>query len=104
MKRDGSYIQSPDFRVPQQYYELTGFVIDATGLFPSIQLLVVEADPRNGKMGLFSKDDISTMVQLDGNQMQLYFSLDPPDHDFDKRFTHFSSGDMDQKKSKVQKF
>lgn len=85
----GWIIQSPDLGVPQQYSEMTGFVIDTRGGHPSIKLLVVEADPRNGRMGLFSQEDISTMIQLDNLQMQLFFSLDPPDHDFDKRFHPF---------------
>ena len=86
---DGWLIQSPHLGIPQQYSEITGFIIDTDSEHPSIELLVVEADPRRGRIGLFSQEDINTMLQLNDSDFPLYFSLDPPEHDLDKRYHPF---------------
>lgn len=85
----GWLTQSPYLGIPQQYYEITGFVADVDPDHPSLKLLVVEADPRKGRVGLFSQEDINTMLQLDLSDLPLYFSLDPPGHDLDKHYHPF---------------
>lgn len=70
--------------IPQQYLNLTGFIIEKGRDGPSLKLLIVEADPANGENGLFSPKDISTIIQLDDLQTRISFSLDPPDHDLTK--------------------
>jgi len=86
---EGWVIQSPTLGVRQQYAEVTGFVIDIDPDHPSVQLLVVEENRRRNIVGLFSQDDINTMLQLESSDFPLFFSLDPPDHDLGKRFHPF---------------
>ena len=86
----GWLIQSRKLEIQQQYSKLTGFIIEKGKEGPSsIKLLMVEADIANGENGLFSPEDISTIIQLDDLQSRLSFSLDPPDHDLTKRFHPF---------------
>lgn len=86
---NGWIIQAPHLGKPLQFIKVTGFIFDADRDHPSLELLVVEADPKNRKKGLFSLEDINTMLQLDLNDMPLLFSLDPPSDDFDKVYHPF---------------
>lgn len=90
IRRDskGWIIPSTNFKTAQPYSEITGFTIDTAGGCPSVQLKVLEADPKDSRRGMFSQDDINTMIQLDDLQIKLFFSLDPPDHDFDTKLHH----------------
>ena len=85
----GWFIQSLFLGVEQQFYEITGFTIDTDAEHPSIKCLVVKADRNSGKIGLFSQEDINTMLQLDSVDLPLFFSLDPPSDDLDKQFHPF---------------
>ena len=87
--QDGWIIQTLHLGTSQQYSEITGFVVDTDADHPSIQLLVVEANPREGRVGLFSQEDINTMLHLDLDDLPLFFSLDPPSHDLGKQFHPF---------------
>ena len=86
---DGWLIQTPELGVPLEYSKLVGFVFDADKDEPSLELLVVEADPKAGKKGLFSQEDASVMLQLDLDDGALFFSLDPPSEHLDKSFHPF---------------
>ena len=81
--------QSLSLRTSQEYSEVTGFILDTDPEHPSLQLLVVKADTRGGKVGLLSQDDINTMLQLDKSDLPLCFSLDAPKHDLDKLYHPF---------------
>lgn len=87
--KDGWIIQSPQLGVPQQYSDITGFVVDMDPDRPSLKLLVVNANPRSGRIGLFSQEDINTMLQLEPDELPLYFSLDPPSDSFDRNYHPF---------------
>lgn len=87
--KEGWIIQTPHLGVTQQYFDITGFVVDTDPQHPSIKLLVVEANPRMGRVGLFSQEDINTMLQLDLDDLPLFFSLDPPSQDLDKIYHPF---------------
>lgn len=82
--KEGWLIQTPELGVPLQYSKLVGFVFDADEDEPSLKLLVVEADPKTGKKGLFSQEDVSAMLQLDLDDGALFFSLDQPSNDLEK--------------------
>ena len=86
---DGWLIQTPELGVPLEYSKLVGFVFDADKDEPSLELLVVEADPKTGKKGLFSQEDASVMLQLDLDDGALFFSLDQPSKYLDKSFHPF---------------
>ena len=68
---------------------MTGFVIDIDPDHPSVKLHVVEEDQRRNTIGLFSQDDINTMLQLESSDFPLFFSLDPPEHDLGKHYHPF---------------
>ena len=87
--QNGWIIQKPYLGVTQQYYEINGFVVNTDPEHPSIKLLVVEANAKRGRPGLFSQEDINTMLQLDLDDLPLYFSLDPPSDDLDKQYHPF---------------
>ena len=60
-----------------EYAELKGFVIDLDN--NSIEIIVTPANPREGKVGLFSQEDIAAVLQLESSEvLPIYFSLDPP--------------------------
>ena len=86
---EGWLIQTPYLGVPQEYSEITGFVVDTDNKHPSLQLRVIKADPRKGRVGLFSQEDINDILQLDISDLPLFFSLDPPEDDLDKRYHPF---------------
>ena len=86
---NGWIMQSTRLGIPQQYSEITGFVIDIDPEHPSIELLVVEANQRNRKIGLFSQEDINIILQLESSDYPLFFSLDPPNHDLNKQYHPF---------------
>lgn len=86
---EGWIIPTSELGIPQDYSELAGFIFDADGDEPYIKLLVVEADPKNGRNGLFSQEDINVLLQLDPND-SVYFSLDPPSDDLTKVYHPFN--------------
>ena len=86
---EGWVIQSKQLGIRQKYSKVTGFVIDIDPDHPSVKLLVVEEDRRRNTIGLFSQDDINTMLQLESSDFPLFFSLDPPEHDLGKHYHPF---------------
>ncbi len=84
--KDGWFIKSPFMGVQLEYLELTGFRINLDPDHPSIQLLVIRPNKSKGEVGLFSLEDVNAILQLDKS---LYFSLDPPNDDLDKRLHPF---------------
>ena len=86
---DGWLIQKSELGIPLEYSKLVGFVFDADKDEPSLELLVVKADPKTGKKGLFSQEDVSVMLQLDLKGGALFFSLDQPSEFLDISFHPF---------------
>ena len=86
---DGWLIQTPELGVPLEYSKLVGFIFDADKDEPSLELLVVKTDPKTGKKGLLSQEDVSVMLQLDLDDDGLFFGLDPPSKHLDKSFHPF---------------
>lgn len=71
---DGWFIQQPRLNAQLEYGELKGFVLDLDK--PSIELLVEPS-----RVGLFSQDDVDTVLRLDDDVFPVFFSLDPPSKD-----------------------
>ena len=92
--------QSPALSTPQEYSQVTGFIFDTNPLHPTLELLVVKTNMQKGKIGLFSKIDINTVLQLEESDFPLFFSLDPPSHDLDKQFHPFQQWRYKPKKIK----
>ncbi len=86
---DGWIIQSKSLGVRQPYAEVNGFVLDLDPQNPSFKLLVVEASHRRQKLGLFSEEDVNTMLRLNSSDYPLFFSLDPPNDNLDKQYHPF---------------
>lgn len=86
--KEGWIIPSPNLGIPLEYSELAGFIFDADGEEPFVKLLVVEADQKNGRNGLFSQEDVNVLLQLKPDE-SLFFSLDPPTDDLAKFFHPF---------------
>ncbi len=62
--------------IPMEYAEVTGFTLDFDSNSPSVQLLAV---PATRKVGLFSRSDVDTVLQLNSEDLfPIFFSLDPP--------------------------
>ena len=81
----------------QSYAEIVGFVVDTDADNPSIRVVVTPADPRRGRLGLFSQSDIHAALQLDAaNASPIFFSLDPPSPN--ERFHPFQSMRMSSEK------
>ena len=101
---EGWIVQSAQLGSPQPYAEITGFVVDTSPEHPSIEILVVKADPETGKLGLFSQEDINAILQLSQSELPLYFSLDPPNDDYLKRFHPFQQWSYSTEKLKDSEF
>lgn len=74
---DGWLIRSHRLGRKMEFSQLLGFCINFDPSCPSIELLVVPTDEKRGKVGLFSLDDINTVLQMEECQAAS-FSLDPP--------------------------
>lgn len=74
---DGWLIRSHRLGRKMEFSQLLGFCINFDPSCPSIELLVVPTDEKRGKVGLFSLDDINTVLQMEEFQAAS-FSLDPP--------------------------
>ena len=79
---EGWLIQQTTLGSCEEYSKLHGFIIDTDPDQPSISILVDPTDEMRGNIGLFSTSDISTVLQLDHeNLFPIFFSLDPPNLD-----------------------
>ncbi len=74
---EGFLIQQPYFGVRLQFAELKGFVFNLDSDSPSIEVLAIPADASRGRLGLFSMEDIQTVLQFEMSDL-FFFSLDPP--------------------------
>ena len=81
---EGWLTANPEFRVPLEYAAVNGIVVKINQEWPgsrsrtaTIELIVEPADVASGKPGLFSQNDINTVLQLDPQEAP-FFSLDPP--------------------------
>ena len=62
-----------------EYAQLKGFRFNVDSNNPSVELLVVPANEREGRIGLFSQDDVNTVLQMSPDDFHpAFFSLDPP--------------------------
>ena len=76
---EGWLIQQKSLGVSMPFAKLTGFVINSNADSPSIEIVAIPADPSNGLVGLFSMDDVQTVLQLASlDAYPIFFSLDPP--------------------------
>lgn len=81
----------------QSYAEIVGFEIDTDADNPLIRVVVTPADPRRGRLGLFSPSDIHAALRLDASDaFPVFFSLDPPSQN--ERFHPFQSMRMSSEK------
>ena len=85
-----------------EYSKLHGFRFNTNPKNPSIELLVVPASSEDGRIGLFSRDDVNTVLQMNSDEFNpAFFSLDPPSktehyHPFQKfRYSPNSCQDTD---------
>ena len=79
---EGWLIQQTTLGSCEEYSKLYGFIIDTDPDKPSVSILVDPTDEMRGNIGLFSTSDISTVLQLDHeNLFPIFFSLDPPNLD-----------------------
>ena len=61
------------------FEKLTGLVFNINEDSPSIEIVAVPADPSSGLIGLFSMEDVQTILQLAAKDAYpILFSLDPP--------------------------
>lgn len=76
---DGWLIQQRELGTSMPFAKLTGFVFNISKDSPSIEIVVVPADPSNGLIGSFSMNDVQSMLQLAAiDAYPIVFSLDPP--------------------------
>ena len=76
---EGWLIQQKFLGASMPFAKLTGFIFNTNPDSPSIEIVAIPADPSNGLVGLFSMDDIQTVLQLaSSDAYPIYFSLDPP--------------------------
>jgi hypothetical protein len=76
---DGWLIQQPYLGVRMEFAELKGFSFDMDPDHPSIEIIAIPADNSRGRVGLFSMQDVQTVLQLDASDLYpIFFSLDPP--------------------------
>jgi hypothetical protein len=96
---EGWLIRSPKLGVPMEFHSLKGFVLNLGPNNTSIELLVEPANEKQGKIGLFSQDDVITMMAaiFDDDAGPLFFSLDPPSAEFE-RFHPFQQFRYDPQK------
>ena len=77
---EGWLIRKPTLGVSMEYASFKGFVFNIDPNNPSVEILVEPANVKQGKIGLFSQEDVETVLQLDSDY-GLFFSLDPPSVD-----------------------
>ena len=76
---DGWLIQQPFLGVPMEFAELKGFSFNLDSDHPSIEIIAIPANNSKGRVGLFSMEDVQTVLQLDAADLYpLFFSLDSP--------------------------
>ena len=76
---EGWLLRRPTLGTPMEYAQLKGFVFNLDSNAPSVELLVVLADDSKGRVGLFSQEDVNTVMQLEASEVYpMFFSLDPP--------------------------
>ena len=76
---DGWLIQQPYLGVRMEFAELKGFSFDLDPDHPSIEIITIPADNSRGRVGLFSMQDVQTVLQLDASDLYpIFFSLDAP--------------------------
>ena len=85
---DGWLIQQPFLGVPMAFAKLKGFSFNLDPDNPSIEIIAIPASNLKGKVGLFSMEDVQTVLQLDATELYpIFFSLDPPNEN--QRFHPF---------------
>lgn len=100
---EGWLIPQPILGIPLPFAKLTGFVLNTDADSPSIEIKAVPADPSNGLPGLFSMDDVQTILQLPKSEAYpIFFSLDP--QTYTRNIIPFTSGDIDQNSYKILYF
>lgn len=76
---DGWLIQQPYLGIPMEFAELKGFSFNLDPDHPSIEVIAIPADNSRGRVGLFSMQDVQTVLQLDALELYpIFFSLDQP--------------------------
>ena len=76
---EGWLIQQQMLGVSMPFAKLTGFVFNISSDSPSIEIVAVPADPSKGLIGMFSMDDVQTVLQLAAiDAYPIFFSLDSP--------------------------
>ena len=76
---EGWLIQQEVLGHSMPFAKLTGLVFNINKDSPSIEIVAVPADPSNGLIGLFSMEDVQTILQLAAKDAYpILFSLDPP--------------------------
>ena len=90
----GFLIQQPILGACLQFAELKGFVFNLDSDSPSIEVLAIPADASRGRPGLFSMEDVQTVLQFEMSDL-FFISLDPPNKI--NAFTPFSSYDTETK-------
>ena len=74
---DGWLLQQEHLGGNLGFVELRGFELDTDSDSPSIKLTAVPTRP--GKCGLFSTEDVHTVLQIPSDELfPIFFSLDPP--------------------------
>ena len=74
---EGFLIQQPILGVRLQFAELKGFAFNLDPDSPSVEILAIPADVSRGRLGLFSMEEVQTVLQFEMGDL-FYFSLDPP--------------------------
>ena len=82
----GFLIQQPILGARLQFAELKGFAFNLDSDSPSIEVLAIPADASRGRPGLFSMEDVQTVLQFEMKDLFI-FSLDPPNNN--QRFHPF---------------
>ena len=97
---DGWLIQQPYLGMHMEFAQLKGFSFNLDSDHPSIEVIAIPANSSKGKVGLFSMEDIQTVLQLDATELYpIFFSLDPPNDN--QRFHPFQQ--FRYKTEKLQK-
>ena len=83
---EGFLIQQPFLGAPLEFSELKGFAFNLDSDNPSIEIIAIPADRSRGRIGLFSMEDVQTVLQVETIDLVI-FSLDPPNEN--QRFHPF---------------
>ena len=92
---EGWLIRKSTLGVSMEYASFKGFVFNIDPNNPSVEILVEPANVIQGKIGLFSQEDVETVLQLDSDY-GLFFSLDPPS--VDQQFHPFQEWNYEPKR------